>query len=106
VTAAGNPTGVMELAERIGTAVSGCPGVVRLAGGPIATYLPRRTVHGVAVRDDQIVVAVVARYGSSLPDVASEIREAVGRVIPDRPVTVHIEDVEDAGEIVEGDADG
>jgi hypothetical protein len=51
------------LADRIAAAVAGCPAVAALADGPVATYLPGRTVPGVAVRDNLVVVAVVARHG-------------------------------------------
>ena len=47
------PAEAAELADQIVAAVIGCPGVAGLTqipGIPVATYLPGRTVSGVAVR--------------------------------------------------------
>jgi hypothetical protein len=89
-------TGVTELADRVAAAVTACPGVVRLASGPIATYLPGRTVHGVAVGREQVTVAIVAAYGLPLPEVADRVRAAAAAVAPDLDISVHIEDIEES----------
>ncbi|MEO3813694.1 hypothetical protein ABGB17_32260 [Sphaerisporangium sp. B11E5] len=82
-----------ELAERIARAVRGCPGVAGLAGGPVATHLPGRAVHGVSVREHEVRVAVVAEYGRPLAEVAAGVRDAVEPLMPGEPVDVSVEDV-------------
>lgn len=82
-----------RLAERVATAVAGCPSVARLAEGPAATYLPGRTVRGVAVREDALRVAVVAEYGTPLAEVARQVRAAVAGLTPGLRVDVSIDDI-------------
>jgi hypothetical protein len=82
------------LADRIAAAVAGCPAVAALADGPVATYLPGRTVPGVAVRDNLVVVAVVARHGPPLAEAAGQVRAAVGGVAPGLAVDVRIDDIQ------------
>ena len=82
------------LADRIAAAVAGCGAVAALADGPVATYLPGRTVPGVAVRDDLVVVAVVARLGRPLAEAAGQVRAAVGGVAPGLAVDVYIDDIQ------------
>jgi hypothetical protein len=88
-----------QLADRIAVAVAGCPAVAALADGPVATYLPGRTVPGVAVRDNLVVVAVVARHGPPLAEAAGQVRAAVAGVAPGLAVDVRIDDIQlpDAG---------
>jgi uncharacterized alkaline shock family protein YloU len=83
-----------RVAGRVAAAVAGCPGVARLAPGPIATYLPGRVVTGVAVRESSVRVGVVPRYGPSLQEVARQVRAAVREAAPGRRVDVVIEDIE------------
>ncbi|WP_189164231.1 hypothetical protein, partial [Sphaerisporangium melleum] len=61
---------VERLADGIAQAVRGCPDVAAMAGGRVATYLAGRAVAGVAVRDAEVEIAVVARYGRPLVEVA------------------------------------
>jgi hypothetical protein len=82
------------LADRIAAAVAGCPAVAALAGGPVATYLPGRTVPGVAVRDNLVVVAVVARHGRPLAETAGQVRAAVAGVALGLAVDVRIDDIQ------------
>jgi hypothetical protein len=82
------------LADRIAAAVAGCPAVAALAEGPVATYLPGRTVPGVAVRDGLVVVTVVARHGRPLAEAAGQVRAAVGAVAPGLAVDVRIDDIQ------------
>ena len=92
------PTEVGELADRIAAAVTTCPSVAglgRVPGVPVATYLPGRTVSGVAVRAGEVEVCVVARFGMPLPEVAAQIREAVAPLAPGRLVDVVIADITD-----------
>jgi hypothetical protein len=85
------------MADRIAAAASSVPGVARLMPGPVATYLPGRTVPGVAVRDGEVVVSIAAWYGVSLPQVAEQVRAASRRAAPDLRVDVLIDDVEVEG---------
>ncbi len=82
-----------RLADLIAVAVTACPDVARLSAGPVATYLPGRSVPGVAVRDEEVRVAVVARYGRPLAEVAEQVRAAVAPLVPPRRVDVTIDDL-------------
>jgi uncharacterized alkaline shock family protein YloU len=98
MTARGDRTldAVAELADLIAAAVTGCPdvaGLTQVPGRPVATYLPGRTVSGVAVRPAEVEICVVARYGRPLPQVAEQIRQAVEPLVPGRAVDVVIGDI-------------
>jgi uncharacterized alkaline shock family protein YloU len=98
MTARGDRTldGVAELADRIAAAVTRCPdvaGLTQIPGMPVATYLPGRTVSGVAVRSAEVEICVVARYGPPLPQVAAQVRQAVEPLVPGRVVDVVIADI-------------
>jgi hypothetical protein len=98
MTARGDRTldAVAELADRIAAAVTSCPdvaGLTQVAGMPVATYLPGRTVSGVAVRPAEVEICVVARYGLPLPQVAAQVRQAVEPLVPGRVVDVVIADI-------------
>ncbi|GII59460.1 hypothetical protein Pth03_78490 [Planotetraspora thailandica] len=84
------------LAGQVAERARACPQVEELSSGPfgtIATYLPGESVPGVAVRDDEIEIHVIARYGPPLPEVGTAVREAVGDLAGDRRVNVTIDDV-------------
>ena len=103
MTARGDRTldAVAELADRIAAAVTGCPdvaGLTQVPGIPVATYLPGRTVSGVAVRPAEVEICVVARYGLPLPEVAAQVRQAVEPLVPGRVVDVVIADITSAQE--------
>jgi hypothetical protein len=88
--------GVAELADQIAAAVARCPdvaGLTQVPGMPVATYLPGRTVSGVAVRPAEVEISVVARYGPPLPQVAAQVRQAVEPLVPGRVVDVVIADI-------------
>jgi len=90
------PAEVAELADLIAGAVSSCPavaGLTQIPGIPVATYLPGRTVSGVAVRAGEVEVCVVARYGLPLPQIAEQVRQAVAPLVPDRVVDVVVGDI-------------
>ena len=98
MTASGDWTldAVAELADRIAAAVTSCPdvaGLTQVPGKPVATYLPGRTVSGVAVRPAEVEICVVARYGPPLPQVAAQVRQAVEPLVPGRVVDVVIADI-------------
>jgi hypothetical protein len=87
---------VAELADRIAAAVTRCPDVAGLTqnpGVPVATYLPGRTVSGVAVRPAEVEICVVAYYGPPLVRVAAQVRQAVEPLAPGRVVDVVIGDI-------------
>ena len=87
---------VAELADRIATTVIRCPDVAGLTqspGIPVATYLPGRTVSGVAVRPAEIEICVVAGYGPPLARVAAQVRRAVEPLVPGRAVDIVIGDI-------------
>ena len=84
MTGRDDPAEVAGLADRIVAAVTGCAAVAGLTeapGGPVATYLPGRTISGVAVRDGEVEVCVVARYGLPLLEVAEQVRQAVAPLV-------------------------
>ncbi len=84
------------LADQIAAAVTGCPdiaGLTQTPGMPVATYLPGRTVSGVAVRAGEIEICVVARLGRPLPQIAEQVRQAVAPLVPGRVVDVVIADI-------------
>ncbi|MQA95439.1 MAG: hypothetical protein GEV11_12600 [Streptosporangiales bacterium] len=80
----------------IATAVLGVPGVAGLTAGPlgvVATYLPGERVDGVAVRDDEVEVDIVAEYGRPLPPLAERVRAVVRPLSAGRTVTVVVADL-------------
>jgi hypothetical protein len=86
-------------ADAIAAAVASCPSVSGLSGGlagEIATYLPGRRVSGVRTNPDSIEVHVVAKYGSTLHEVESQVRGAVTAAVGEAvPIDVVLADVED-----------
>jgi hypothetical protein len=87
---------VAKLADRIAATVIRCPDVAGLTqnpGIPVATYLPGRTVSGVAVRPTEVEICVVARYGPPLAQVAAQVRQAVEPLAEGRVVDVVIGDI-------------
>jgi hypothetical protein len=90
------PAELGVLADQIVSAVTSCPdvaGLTQMPGTPVATYLPGRTVSGVAVRASEVEICVVARYGRPLPQIAEEVRQAVVPLVPGRVVDVVIGDI-------------
>jgi hypothetical protein len=68
-------------------------GLTQIPGIPVATYLPGRTVSGVAVRPGEVEICVIARYGMPLPQIAEQVRQAVAPLVADRVVNVVIADI-------------
>jgi uncharacterized alkaline shock family protein YloU len=85
-----------DLADRIAEAVTECPDVASLAGGRLGAFLPGRGAAGVSVHDTGVEVAVVARYGRPMPEIADEVRDAVEPLVPGLPVDVSIDDITEA----------
>jgi len=78
--------------------VRGCAGVSALDGGPfgeVASYLPGRTIPGVAVGDNRIRVQVRSNWGVPAADVAALITAALAPLAGPRPVDVAIADIDD-----------
>lgn len=78
--------------------VRGCAGVSALDGGPfgeIVSYLPGRTVPGVAVDDSRIRVQIRSKWGVPAADVAALITAALAPLAGPRPVDVAIADIDD-----------
>jgi uncharacterized alkaline shock family protein YloU len=89
-------SGTGKEAEQIATAVSAVPGVAALSGGRlggVGTYLPGRRVTGVVLREDDLEVHVVGRYGVPVAEIAAEVRQAAEPYVGDRTVHVIIEDL-------------
>lgn len=83
--------------EAIAAATLACPHVAGLSAGTveeIATYLPGRRVQGIRIRDDVLEIHLVAKWGTPLPEVAAEVRQAVAGLAGGRQTAVSIEDIE------------
>jgi hypothetical protein len=83
-------------ADEIAAAVSAAPGVAALSGGRlggVGTYLPGRRVTGVVIRDEDLEVHVVGRYGVPVARIAADVRRAVEPYAAERTVHVVIEDL-------------
>lgn len=81
------------LAEVIAARVAEHPGVAGLHGGPfgtVASYLPGRRVIGVVVDETNgaVELAVVARLGTPLPELVTDLRQRVSALAG--PVAVHV----------------
>ena len=83
-------------ADDVAAAVAAAPGVAALSGARLAgagTYLPGRRVTGVVVRDGDIEVHVIGRYGVPVGAIATEVRRAAEPFANGQPVHVIIEDL-------------
>lgn len=93
-----DPTRVPGAVE-VAAAVLAHPGIARLDGGPfgtVASHLPgRQRVVGVrlGVGDEPVEVAVVARFGTPLPQLAQDLGAAVRALLGPVPVEVTFSDV-------------
>lgn len=84
-------------AEAVRRAALTCVHVAALSAGEhgeAATYLPGERVVGVQVRDDSVVLHVVARYGVAARDLAGAVRAAVAQKVAGRRVDVVIADIQ------------
>lgn len=87
-----------QLADAVAAAVRAHPAVAGLDGGPfgtIACYLPGRRVVGVRIGEpgDPVEVSVVARLGTPLPQLATELRRVIAAVTGSRVIDLTINDV-------------
>ena len=79
-------------------AVAACAGVAGLDGGlyhEVATYLPGRTVDGVAVDGGRVRVQVRVAWGAVIPQLAVRVRAVLAPLTGARPVDVLVADVDD-----------
>lgn len=86
------------LADAVAAAVRAHPAVADLDGGPfgtIACYLPGRRVLGVRVGEpgEPVEVSVVARLGTPLPQLATELRRVITAVTGPREIDLTFNDV-------------
>lgn len=89
-----------ELADLVAAAALSVPGVAGLHAGSFgeaATYLPRRRVAGVRLREDLAEVHVIVVYGAPVLETAERVRAAVEPLVS-TPVEVSIEDIIPAGQ--------
>jgi hypothetical protein len=87
-----------QLAATVAAAVRAHPAVADLDGGPfgaVASYLPGRRVVGVRIGEagGPVEISVVARLGTPLPQLATELRQVITAVTGSRPIEVTINDV-------------
>jgi hypothetical protein len=87
-----------QLADAIAAAVRAHPAVADLDGGPfgaIACYLPGRRVVGVRIGEpgEPVEISVVARLGTPLPQLATELRQLITAVTGSRVIDLTINDV-------------
>jgi hypothetical protein len=97
----------VEVVDLIAEAARACPAVAGLHAGPFGqhtTYLPGRRVSGVRLSPEESVVGVVGCYPASVAEIGSQVRAAVGALVPGVPVTIHVEDLLLPGEQPPGDS--
>lgn len=85
-----------SLAEAVATAVRTVPGVAELSAGPfgaVATYLPGERISGVAVRDAEVEIHLVATIHRPLPELLARVRAAVEPLAGAREVAVTVDDI-------------
>lgn len=84
--------------DAVAALVLGCPAVAGLSGGPFgtaATYLRGRRVAGVRISPDSVEVHVVARHGSTVAELAAQVRAALAGRVLGRTVDIVVEDLAD-----------
>jgi hypothetical protein len=84
--------------DAVAAIVRGCAGVSALDGGlygEVASYLPGRTVPGVAVDDSRIRVQVRSQWGVPATEVAALITAGLAPLAGPRAIDVAIADIDD-----------
>lgn len=84
--------------DAVAAAVRACPGVDDLAAGALgsaASYLPGRTVAGIAVGDEEVTIQLRSRWAVPTAQVAAQVRSAVEGLTGGRRVDVVIADITD-----------
>ncbi|WP_016697175.1 hypothetical protein [Actinoalloteichus spitiensis] len=92
------PDDTRRRAERLRQEVLSHPAVERLdetATSTVDTLLPGARIRGVAVGEagERVAVAVVLRFGASIPQVVQELRSRARAVVGAVPVDVTVADV-------------
>jgi len=85
-------------ADAVAALVRGCDGVAGLDGGrfgEVTSYLPGRTVPGVAIDDYRIRVQVRSKWGVPAAELAALVTAALAPLAGSRPVDVAIADIDD-----------
>lgn len=94
-----SPLPVLPDPDAIASAVATCPSVAGLSGGyagEVATYLPGHRITGVRIESGSVEVHVIARYGVSLSDIATQVRRAVAAASPGvTSINVVVADIQD-----------
>ena len=94
--------------EAVAGAVRSCAGVDDLATGAlgsVATYLPGRTVAGVAVAQDHVTIQLRNRWGVPTDTVAGQVRSAVAALVGLRRVDIVVADIADPSDTAPGHGD-
>jgi hypothetical protein len=94
----------VSVPEALLAAVLAVPGVARMSGGrfgEVASYLPGRRVTGIRVAPECVTVHIVLRPATPALPVAKAVRHAVRALAGAVRVDIGIDDIQDAGEIVE-----
>jgi hypothetical protein len=84
--------------DAVAASVLACAGVSGLDGGlyhEVATYLPGRTVDGIAVAGGRVRVQIRSRWGAEAPVLATLIKITLAPLAGSRPVDVTIADIDD-----------
>ena len=84
--------------DAVSAAVTACPGVSGLFGGPgdmIASYLPGRRVPGVEVSRLKVVVSVRSRWAVTASELLKQISQAVAPALRGKHLEVVVADIDD-----------
>lgn len=84
--------------DAIVAAVRSCAGVDDLSSGPwggVVTYLPGRSVPGVRVASDHVVISLRGRWGVPAAEIARQVLAAVADLVAPRQVHLVLADVSD-----------
>jgi hypothetical protein len=92
----------LAVAKTIAWITLDTPGVAGMSGGRFAeaaTYGRGESVRGVVVRPNEVEVHVVATFpdSTSLPRTAERLRSRIASHVPDREVTIYIDDLAEEG---------
>ena len=84
--------------DTVAAAVRACPGVEDLAPGAlgsVASYLPGRTIAGIAVADDRVTIQVRSVWAVPIAVVAAQLRSAIAGLVGGRRVDIVVADIAD-----------
>ncbi|GIF78088.1 hypothetical protein [Asanoa siamensis] len=81
---------------RLAAAVEDCPAVDALVEGApeyAATYLPRRRITGIRIEGDAVTAQVRLRYGSTVGQLAQQVRRAAKPLAGSHRVDIVVADI-------------